>query len=1216
MGLRIPILYLAPWVDIGGSDKGTIDWFRFLDRDRFRASLVTTQPSPNRRLNEITPYAEEVWDLPDLMPGDEFARFLLGFIQSRKVKIVHIMNARLGFELLPDIAHLPDPPRIVVQLHVEELDHSGYVRYVTTRYGNLVDAFSVSSQALTDALDAYEVPVAKRRLIRTGVDAEREFSPDRIATVGRPGSAACQILYPVRLTAQKNPLLMVQVAARLRARGVAFQIHVLGDGELAPELRDRIRVAGLHDHVILHEPSVNMVQWYAACDVVLLTSRFEGVPYVAYEAMAMATPIVTSDLPGVRELVTPAAGVLINPREDPDAYASAIAELAADPQRRRELGAAGRARARSEFPLQRMAGEHATLYEELLAEGPRLAATAAPPSVHSPGPSTPPPSPALRRRRPGARPLVSVIVPCHNHGRYLKDCLQSIARQDYSRTETILVDDGSTDPETITELAQAAGDDSVTLLRQRANRGPSVARNLGVSHARGRYILPLDADNQLLPGAITALVEQLGSAGERIGFVYPNLRFFGNRTDYFEPPSYNLQALLSSNFCDSSSLIDREVFDQGFRYPEDIRLGHEDWDFALSLAEAGIYGEPARAKTLLYRKHGFSRSDLVDTASVPFGNVVASRHPNLFAGGPALKAQWSPAVSLISLDPLAGESDDALGNLERTAARQTCQDFELILHTAAELRPTQLGARLRRISSAVAVSRAQALASGLHIARGRYALAFYGSPAAILADPAQLEKLLRVLRCNPLLDALAVAQATSELTPSRLLGTDDISGAELAAVLWAVTGPGAPPHSLELPGARPLEALASWLNTNVGVQWRHAGRRDHHPFATMSEGGPARIGEPRYGRKRDARLRAECPPALPDLPRGVAERIRRPGVWMPPQARILCRHLHHPSGRYLITNSPASPPECSLHFYLGSVRGVPLPGTTSLLLAPEGARGVTLGGKVDLDAPELLGFVEQAPLPLFDELLLARDRVTGQRVLVAGADDPLAASIEDRELVGYIEPYPIHPRRPPHEDVVYGLTGFVRVLDLRARRHRYAAGRIPDGRLAGELGALLTMPVGDCEPLWIGEDGRVLTAAGPHVNGRPPLGSAARWTGAPLTWHGLGTPGPRMRASLRRAYDSLRMIAVKPTPPLRTGEPCGYLLRSPTARTVALYAATHAVTGDQLLSTNPAEADSLGYSNLTLLGHLVAQAPVTGTLGVAQLGVPWASRFGMAVQSG
>ena len=149
---RINILYLAPWVDFGGTDKGTIDWFRCLDRDRFRASLVTTQPSPNRRLSEVVPFADEVWPLPELMAGRDFPAFIADFVESRRVDVVHVMNSRLGYDLLPDLASLPVPPKVVVQLHVEEADRRGYVRYVTTRYGNLVDAFSVTSRHLGEAI--------------------------------------------------------------------------------------------------------------------------------------------------------------------------------------------------------------------------------------------------------------------------------------------------------------------------------------------------------------------------------------------------------------------------------------------------------------------------------------------------------------------------------------------------------------------------------------------------------------------------------------------------------------------------------------------------------------------------------------------------------------------------------------------------------------------------------------------------------------------------------------------------------------------------------------------------------------------------------------------------------------------------------------------------------------------------------------------------------
>ena len=134
---RVPVLYLAPWVDLGGSDKGTIDWFRWLDRDRFAPSLITTQPSPNRRIAEVHPYAEEVWVLPECMSGSEFPQFIFDFLSTRRIRVLHIMNARLGYELLPDLGWLDKPPAVVVQLHVEEADRSGYVRYVTTRSATL-----------------------------------------------------------------------------------------------------------------------------------------------------------------------------------------------------------------------------------------------------------------------------------------------------------------------------------------------------------------------------------------------------------------------------------------------------------------------------------------------------------------------------------------------------------------------------------------------------------------------------------------------------------------------------------------------------------------------------------------------------------------------------------------------------------------------------------------------------------------------------------------------------------------------------------------------------------------------------------------------------------------------------------------------------------------------------------------------------------------------
>jgi glycosyltransferase involved in cell wall biosynthesis len=366
MNERIPVLYLAPWVGYGGSDKNTIDWFRWIDRERFAPSLIATQPSPNPLLDQVEPYAEEVWVLPDLMPAEQMPRFIFDFLCSRDVRAIHLMNSRIGFDLLPDLAALPDPPSVVVQMHAEEVDRSGYVRYVSTRYGDLVDRFSMSNRHVADAVEEYGVPAEKVRVIYTGIDPD-EFSPDRAEPVAELPRDRLQILFAARLVAQKDPLLMLDVAAALRDRGVGFQIHVVGEGDLEEEMRGRIAADDLGEHVLLHPPMPGLQPWYAACDVLLMTSTFEGIPIVLFEAMAMGLPIVTASLPAISELLDDEDDGLVLPRDSVAGYVEPLARLARDREHLATRGRQMRARAKEQFSVQQMAAEHGELYEELVA---------------------------------------------------------------------------------------------------------------------------------------------------------------------------------------------------------------------------------------------------------------------------------------------------------------------------------------------------------------------------------------------------------------------------------------------------------------------------------------------------------------------------------------------------------------------------------------------------------------------------------------------------------------------------------------------------------------------------------------------------------------------------------------------------------------------------------------------------------------------------------
>jgi glycosyltransferase involved in cell wall biosynthesis len=518
---RVPVLYLAPWVDYGGSDTNTLDWFRWLDRSRFSASLITTQPSSNRRLSEAVPFASEVWALPDLMAGNEFPQFIAEFIHSREIELVHVMNSRIGFDLLPDLRAMPKPPKTVLQLHVEEPTRDGYVRYVTSRYGGLVDAFSVSSWAVGDAVVGYGISRERVTVIPTGIDADL-FDPRRIDPQPTPDDGRVHLLFVARLVAQKDPLLMVEVARELKRRGHSFCIHVIGDGQLEPQVRALVARFGLQQEVVFESATHELRQWYARADVLLMTSVFEGIPVIVYEALAMEVPIVAPALSGILEMMGEGGGVIVERRDSAAAYANALEPLLESRELRDRVGAEGRKIVSERFTVQAMGAKHSELYEQLLGDqSPATPAVAETPIVR----------PDFASRPARGTPPVSVVTPCFNHGRPLRECIESIRAQTYAAVELIVIDDCSTEADTKSYLTELDADDSVRVLRMPRNSGPSAARNRGIAEATGRYILPVDADNLLLPDAIERLVAQLQSAGDHVGFVYQNCQYFGNRED-------------------------------------------------------------------------------------------------------------------------------------------------------------------------------------------------------------------------------------------------------------------------------------------------------------------------------------------------------------------------------------------------------------------------------------------------------------------------------------------------------------------------------------------------------------------------------------------------------------------------------------------------------------------------------------------------------------
>lgn len=160
-------------------------------------------------------------------------------------------------------------------------------------------------------------------IIRNGVDltwfepADRESRMCARATAG-VGQDVPLVVCVGRVTRQKGQDVLVRAWPAIRAASPQAELVIVGDGDLLPDLR-RLETPGVRFVAGVRD----VRPWYAAADVVVLPSRWEGLSLTAMEALASGRPVVASDIDGLAEVVGPDVGALVPPG-DPAALAEEI----------------------------------------------------------------------------------------------------------------------------------------------------------------------------------------------------------------------------------------------------------------------------------------------------------------------------------------------------------------------------------------------------------------------------------------------------------------------------------------------------------------------------------------------------------------------------------------------------------------------------------------------------------------------------------------------------------------------------------------------------------------------------------------------------------------------------------------------------------------------------------------------------------------------------
>jgi glycosyltransferase involved in cell wall biosynthesis len=180
---------------------------------------------------------------------------------------------------------------------------------------------------------------------------------------------------------------------------------------------------------------------------------------------------------------------------------------------------------------------------------------------------------------------VTVVIPCFNHGEFLPEAVESVTALRREDVELIVVDDGSSDERTRKEM-DALPERGIRTIRQE-NKGLAAARNAGIAAAKGKYILPLDADNHLRSGYFENGIRILDTQ-PKVGVVYGDAEYIGVCTGRWRVGSFEPNRLLQWNYIDACAMYRRFIWEQNHGYDGTMPVqGLEDWDFWLSALEHG-----------------------------------------------------------------------------------------------------------------------------------------------------------------------------------------------------------------------------------------------------------------------------------------------------------------------------------------------------------------------------------------------------------------------------------------------------------------------------------------------------------------------------------------------------------------------------------------------------------------------------------------------------
>jgi glycosyltransferase involved in cell wall biosynthesis len=593
--------------------------------------------------------------------------------------------AALGYFLLQrkltDPHFLPDTP-VVVHLHTPDFavqEVNQYPRFKLPDYWT--GRMERAAIRMADAL------LSPSRFIARELGRFLENDAPEVTTVpypwpdldpggvGLPGEDR-RLLYPGRLELRKGVEPLLAACEKLWAQGEDFTLEMIGGDVPTPlkggslktylEKRYKHRIDSGHLKIKGALPHDACLRHMRESTTVIIPSLWENFPNTCIEAMALGKLVIASREGGQAEMVGDdgECGILFSHREEGSLLAAIRLALQTGPEERRTTGLQAHARIQSICSPDRVLDQRMEHFRSVVAD-------------HRPKTLFPFTNRRLREGRIAEalpdNPLVSVVIPYYNLGKYLPEALSSVLASEDVRLEVLIINDGSTDPESL-EVLESVRRESPAEVRviDIPNGGLANARNHGAELASGELVAFVDADDRVCPGFFRRALGVL-QRYPNVHLAYSWIRFFDGGLGIWHSWNFDLPYLLCHNQLVPIAVVRRDSFLRHGRNKPHIVYGLEDYEGWISMAEAGCGGVAIPEPLAEYRIRSDSMFKVIEPdKKLYLYDLISHEHPDLYreyglelfnlqnANGPAYG--WDQPTMF------RGPQDRLLGRLNRAEA--------------------------------------------------------------------------------------------------------------------------------------------------------------------------------------------------------------------------------------------------------------------------------------------------------------------------------------------------------------------------------------------------------------------------------------------------------------------------------------------------------------------------------------------------------------------